>query len=559
MRGSEAFVELLEQLGVEVIFGLCGDTTLPLYEALCERRPRFRYILTRDERSASYMADAYARFSGRVGICEGPSGGGVTYILPGVVEANQSSVPVVAFTSDIDVRHRDRGTLTELDQDGVFGPLTRWTRTPSHAEQLPHVMREAFRRATSGRLGACHVGLPLNVQEGIVPDEDVYIDGRYGAYPAFRSAPDRLSVDRVADILVESRRPVIVAGAGVLRSEAWNELAGLVDRLGCPVATSISGKGAIAETDRYCLGVVGSNGGLPYRHRFIEEADVVFFVGCRAGSVTTDKWTIPQTGKTTCLQLDVDAGHIGTNYAVKEGIVGDARLGLGMLTESVADRLNGRRADKVDPEEIARARETFMSGIEEFQSAEVPIRPERFLAELFRVLPEKCLLVTDPGTPTPYFAAYYRVPQPGRWFAAPRAHGALGYALPATVGAYMARPKHKVIGIMGDGSFGITAGELETLARLRVPVVLIVLSNVCYGWIKAGQRARGSAYFAVDFSRTDHAEVARAYGLQAYRVEEPQLLAQTLTKAVNSSEPVLVDVAIQSLEEARAPVSKWVV
>jgi acetolactate synthase-1/2/3 large subunit len=233
---------MLEQAGVEFLFGLCGDTSLPFYEALCGSATKVRHILTRDERSASYMADAYARFSGKVGVCEGPSGGGATYIVPGVAEANQSSVPLVCITTDIDVRQRERGTLTELDQDALFRPLTSWTRTVTHGPELAWVVREAFRRAVSGRLGATHVGLPMNAQEAEIQETDVYIDPRYGVYPASRIAPDPASVKKAVDLLLASANPVLIAGAGVIRSGAWPELLELTETLGCPTATYISGK-----------------------------------------------------------------------------------------------------------------------------------------------------------------------------------------------------------------------------------------------------------------------------------------------------------------------------
>jgi len=556
VRGSEALVRMLEQAGVEVVFGLCGDTSLPFYEALAGSG--LRHVLTRDERSASYMADAYARLSGRVGICEGPSGGGTTYILPGLAEANQSSVPLVAFTSDIDLRHRERGSLTELDQDALFRPVTLWTKTPASAEELPRAVREAFRRAVSGGLGATHLTLPLNVQEGQVPDEEVFIDPSLSRYPAGRPAPRPEAVRRIARLLRESRSPVIVAGAGVIRAEAWPELERLARLLGCPVATSISGKGAIAEVDPLALGVIGSNGGLAWRHQFVQRADLVFYVGCQAGSVTTDKWTLPRNRSAAVIQLDVDPTRLGRNYELKEGLLADAKLGLAALVEELEDELSGRSLAKVDPEEIARERAAHLARLDEFHSEDRPIRPERFLTELFQVLPEEALVLTDPGTPTPYLSAYYRLPRAGRWFVAPRAHGALGYSLPACLGAHLARPHSRVWSLMGDGSFGISAGELETIARLSPPVVLIVLANSCYGWIKAGQKARGDAYFGVDFSTTDHARVAEAYGLKSRRVEDPGDLAGALAWAAAAQGPVLLDVVVQPLQETRAPVAKWI-
>ena len=198
-----------------------------------------------------------------------------------------------------------------------------------------------------------------------------------------------------------------------------------------------------------------------------------------------------------------------------------------------------------------------MAGL--FASDERPIRPERLLAELLPRLPERAVILADPGTPCPYFSAWWRLPRAGRWFASPRAFGALGYALPAVVGAHYARPDaSRVIGVMGDGSFGISAGELETIVRLALPVTLIVCNNAGYGWIKAGQKSRGSDYFSVDFKDSDHAAIARAYGMRARRVEDPTELGEAVQEALIAAGPFLLDVVTQPLEEADAPVSKWI-
>jgi len=554
MRGSEAAVETLKKLGVEVIFGLCGDTTLPLYEALHDLDHGMRHVLTRDERSASFMADAYARLGGRVGVCEGPSGGGATYILPGLAEANGSSAPLVCLTSDIDRKDVGRGTLTELDQTALFRPVTRWTHMPAVASEIPRALRRAFRAATSGPMGAVHVGLSFDVQTGDAGSEAIVDDQRASRYPATRPGPDAGDVRRAALVLGQARRPIILAGAGVIRSEAWDPLTEFAHRLGAPVATSISGKGSIAETDPYSLGVVGSNGGLPYRHEILREADVLLVVGCSLGSVTTEKWTLPEKGKTRILQLDVDPERLGLNYEIEVGIAADARRGVEALLEECAGA-----PGRIDPEEIDERRRAHLESVSEFHSDETPIRPERFLAELLPRLPDRTVMCVDPGTGCPYLSAYYRLPRAGRWFVSPRAHGALGYALPAVVGACFARPDaSRVLGIMGDGSFGISCGELETLARLALPVTLVVFNNSGYGWIKAGQKVRGKKYYSVDFSDSDHAAIARAFGLAARRVENPKELPSAIEESLSSKGPFLLDVVVQPLHEARAPVSKWI-
>jgi acetolactate synthase-1/2/3 large subunit len=213
----------------------------------------------------------------------------------------------------------------------------------------------------------------------------------------------------------------------------------------------------------------------------------------------------------------------------------------------------------VDPGEIEERREAFLASVDELTSDATPIRPGRFFAEFCEVLPEQSIICADPGTPCPYLSAYYRIPQPGRWFATPRAHGALGYALPAVCGAYFARPDAgRIIGVMGDGSFGISAGELETIVRLNLPVTLVVLNNASFGWIKAGQKLLGEKYYSVDFSESNHARIAEAYGMRGLRIESAADIESALREGFSNSGPVLLDVVVQPLEETSAPVSKWI-
>ncbi|MDZ7780894.1 MAG: thiamine pyrophosphate-binding protein [Gemmatimonadota bacterium] len=556
MTGAEAIVAVLEDAGVEVVFGLCGDTSLPFYDALA-RSDVIEHVLTRDERSASYMADAYARLSGRVGICEGPSGGGATYIVPGVAEANGSSVPVVCLTSDVGVEDRGKGTLTEMDQRALFASLTRAAFDPGSADRMAEDVRDAFTVATGGSLGACHVSLPLDLQSASAGTRPVATSDRY---PRERPEPDPEAITQAAKVLCESRRPVIVAGAGVLRSGAWDSITRLAETLGAAVATSICGKGAIPETHPLSLGVIGSNGGLSWRHDLVRDADVVFYVGGGTGSVTTEKWSLPPAGSATVLQLDTDHDRLGRNHDLAAGLLGDARVGLDSLIEAVNREGGGGAGSRFDPEAIRAGKARHRGRTEElFASPEVPIRPERLMSELFDALPPRSVVLADPGTPCPYVSAYWELPEAGRWFVSPRAFGALGYALPAVVGAWYARPDAgQIVGVMGDGSFGISVGELETLVRLQVPAVLIVCNNAGYGWIKAGQKSRGDRYHAVDFGRSDHAAIARAYGMEAVRVEDPAELEGALRAAIGHAGPCLVDVVTQPLEEARAPVSKWI-
>jgi len=551
LTGAEAVVEMLRIHGVDVVFGLCGDTSLPLYDAF--RSSALKHVLTRDERHAAYMADGYARVSGKVGICEGPSGGGATYILPGLVEANESSVPILAINTDISVSSRNKFTLTELDQRTLMKPLTKWNAVLDRPADIPRVFRTAFEAMTSGRAGSAHIALPFDVQNGPVERSDVWGDPTYGRFPSRRVAPDSQYVELAAKLLRKAKAPLFICGGGVVLSGAEQELQALVEKLNAPVATTVSGKGSIDERCAHSVGVVGSNGGTPETRAVVDAADVIVFVGCRAGSVTTERWRHPADGAARIIHIDVDPAVPGRNYKVDVPLIGDARLCLAALIEAVTQREGD--LSFVDQ----RKREKFAAFDALAASTETPIRPERVVAELQRVLDPGAIVVADPGTPCPYFSAFFQVRKTGRTFFSNRAHGALGYALAASVGAHVGRPSVKTVAVMGDGSFGMCAGELETLVRLKLPITLVVISNATYGWIKAGQKAGyGKRYFSVDFSETDHARVAEAFGVKAWRVTDPDKLNSTLKGAVAHGGPGLVDIVCQPLHEARAPVSEWV-
>jgi acetolactate synthase-1/2/3 large subunit len=554
LTGAEAVVEMLRAHGVDTIFGLCGDTSLPLYDALA-RSGSIRHVLTRDERHAAYMADGYSRASGKVGVCEGPSGGGATYILPGLVEANESSIPVLAINTDISVSSRGKFTLTELDQRALMKPLTKWNAVLDRSADIPRVMRKAFEAMTTGHPGAAHIALPFDVQNGPVDRNDVWADPTLGSFPSRRVAPDPAMVELAAKLLRKAKQPTFICGGGVVLSGAEGELATLAENVSAPVATTISGKGSIDERCAHSVGVVGSNGGTPETRAVVDAADLIVFVGCRAGSVTTERWRHPRAGKAKIVHIDVEPGVPGTNYKVDVPLIGDARLCLSALI----DALDGHKRD-ADLSFVDHHKRTKFAKFEALAlSDDQPIKPERVVFELQKNLDPDAIVVADPGTPCPYLSAYYVVKGTGRRYFSNRAHGALGYALAAAVGAHMARPQVKTVAVMGDGSFGMCVGELETAVRLKLPVTFIVISNAGYGWIKAGQKSGYERrYFSVDFGVTDHAKVAEAFGVRSWRVFEPGKLGAVLESALTHDGPSLVDIVCQPLHEAKAPVSEWV-
>ncbi len=560
ITGAEAMVRMLQAHRVEHIFGLCGDTSLPFYDALVRLDHGMQHVLTRDERSAAYMADGYARVTGRVGVCEGPSGGGATYILPGLIEASESSIPILAITTDVGVNSRGRYTLTEVDQRSLFRPVTKWNAVIDRAVDIPRTVRSAFSNMTTGRPGSAQLTLPYDVQTGKVPAGDVWADESLGAYPSRRVGPDPQAVKAAAQLILGATNRLFICGGGVIISGAEQSLLALAEKLEAPVATTISGQGTIAETHPLAVGVVGSNGGTPFTRALVDMADLVIFIGCRAGSVTTERGRHPAPGATKVLHMDVDPVTIGTNYRPDVSLVGDARLSLAAIGEELGAAARPSPASTLGRAAVARARaEQYAQFMTYAYDDAAPITPERIVHEMQAVLPDDAVVVADPGTPCPYFSAYYTWKLPGRHFITNRAHGALGYSLAAAIGAQFGRPRHKVVSVMGDGSFGFTIGEIETAMRYKLSITFVVISNAVYGWIKAGQKAGfGGRYFSVDFSRTDHAAVARAYGVKSWTVTQPGELRQVLAAAIATEGPSLVDIITQPLQDAHAPVSEWV-
>jgi acetolactate synthase-1/2/3 large subunit len=560
LGGGQLVVEMLKVYGVQYVFGVPGDTGLAFYDALAQAQEEgsIAHIMARDERGAAYMADVYARVSSRPGVCEGPSGAGATYLASGLGEPHASSIPVIALTSDTPVGQEGRNVLTELDQPALYTAVTKWTALVKEAARIPDALRRAFRVATSGRPGAVHLALPMDVLAEEIEAPPLHGEDECRAYPAYRTRPDATAVGRAADLLLQANRPFIVAGGGVLVSGAWAELTDVAELLGAAVGTSINGKGAISEDHPLSAGAVGSNGRRPYANALLQAADLILYVGCKTDSVTTCGWTVPhRSSSQTILHLDVDPAEIGRNYPTAAGVVGDAKLGLADLGKELRAREAAPRQSALA--DIRNQVSEFWNDFEaQAGASSKPIKPQRVIKTLAQHLPDESIVVADAGTPTPFSVAYLRTAA-GRQLIIPRGYGGLGYAIPGVVGAKLAKPEATVVGLVGDGSFGMSAGELETIARLGLPVTLIHFNNGCFGWIKVSQELLYSGRsFGVDFGAgTDHAAIARGFGLRAGRVEDPADLEPALSEALVSGLPTFLDIATEDESGELPPVEKF--
>jgi len=548
--GSQALLRGLEAHDVEYVFGVCGDTSIGFYQVFEEADTDITHLLARDERSTAYMADAYARLSNKPGVCEGPSGGGATYLLPGLAEAEDSCIPVVGLNTTIPVQYRGQGVLTELDQEGLFETVTKWNTSVDHSEQVPTKIRQAFREATAGRPGATHLSVPMDALDG--PCEgDPYAAERTTTYPALRQAPPEGAVADAAWVISESERPMIVAGGGVHSSGAWEELRELAETVGMPVAQTLTSVGCIGDSS-YSVGVVGENGSREYANEMLREADTLVLLGTAVESVWTEKWSQPADGEKRIIHADISPESIGKNYYTEVPVPGDLKAILWALLDHVS------ADEKWAAAEIRQRHEEWIEPyIAAEDSEEFPIRPERMVADTGAVLKDDAVIISDPGTSCPYFAALYEFVEPGRYWVTPRAHGALGYTIPGVVGAACACPNQQVVGFTGDGSVGTSMGELETLARYDVDATIVIINNKSFSWIEAGQRSFAEFSFGVDFGGVDFANVAEDCGLNGYCVEAADEFRPKLAEAVESDGPAVIDLPTKPLPDIENVPVDW--
>ena len=557
-HGGALLAWLLAQHGVRHVFGVPGGQTLALYDGILDWEPAMRHVLVRDERTAAYAADAYARVTGSVGVCDATVGPGAAKLPSGLGEALGASVPVIALVSELPARlaaHRYRSAASQaLDQASMLAPVTKWQALVPDAAAMPALVGQAFRMAATGRPGPVALFLPQDVLDAPVgkawpADPPAGSAGplRFGSFPPFRPVPDAGDLEAAARILRQAVRPFILAGGGAMHSGAGPAVIELAERLSAAVGTTLTGKGVIPEDHPLSAGVAGSMGA-PSASAALAEADVVLLVGTKASGGATMNWSLPRIDQTV-LQLDLDPAELGRAFPLRAGMLGDARAGLLALSAALAD------AAQPEPEPDRGAWRERLSALvgtwrdnrdAERASDQVPIAPQRVLGELERVMRPGDLLVCDASLASGWAGAYFEQRTQGRQILFPRGQAGLGYALPAAIGAATAHPGTRTVVLAGDGAFGYAVGELATLVEHKLPVTIVILNNRSLGWIRWYRRTVFSrGWEGDDFGDVAFADVARAFGLRGQRVTQPGQLAAALRSAAEGAGPALVDVVTE--------------
>jgi acetolactate synthase-1/2/3 large subunit len=550
MTGAQFLADTLAAYDVTHVFFVPAILSHTLAEL--EKRTKIQRILTHGEKAAVYMADGYARATGKPGVAFAQCIGAAN-LAAGLRDAYLACSPLVVLTGGPYPETRGRHYYQQTEDLPLFRPLTKYSARVDTAARLPDTMRQAFREATSGTPGPAHVEIAghLGELEQEKGELEVIAEPRFARAPAFRPLPEPESVREALAVLRGARRPVLVAGGGARVSGAGAEVIALAERLGIPIATSLNAKDLVPGEHPLNIGVPGQYSRKSANQALLE-ADCVFFVGSHTGSQVTFKWRVPRPG-TTVVQLDINPAELGRHYANRVSLLGDVRETLRVMLAQSDDCARERAAWLARVRELAAAWRAEVRGV--MASDAVPLRPERLCAELSRWLPDETLVVSETGHAGMWTGAFLDL-RSGQGYV--RAAGSLGWGLPAALGAKLACPERPVLLFSGDGGFWYHIGELETAVRWNIPAVLLVNNNRslnmeidlyadAYGGQLAGRHAE-----LWKFSDVSLARVAEAMGAVGLRVERAGEIEGALARAFACGRPCVVEVMTEV--QALAPV-----
>ena len=539
---GRAIVDVLGRLGVDTIFGVPGGQTLFIMDALYDT-PGIRFVTTRHELAAACAADGYGRFTGRPGVALVTTGPGATNMLTGVGGAFRDSSPCVLLTVNNRTAHIAEDDTQAADHVAIFRPLTKWATLVTDPATVPMVLEEAFRVAVDGNPGPVLVDFGRDVvEEGEVDAAAVEAVHRQERSV---SAPDDDAITIAADLLLDSRRPLIWAGKGVIVAGASEAVVDLAQALCAPIATTFNGIGAVPSDHPLALGPL-SRSATRLAQEALAETDLVLAIGNSLNGATTGHWSLQMPD---LVQIDVDPAQLGRYYPIRAGIVGDARLASTALAERVRDGVGrdgevhtARRmwAAAWGPRRDAWRQDAFC--IEGAEAA--PIKPQTLVRELREACPRETVFCVDAGNPG-IWTHLLDIYEPGT-YQKPVGFGNMGYSLGAALGVQLASPERPVVAVIGDGSLGMSLAEIETLVRERAPIVIVVMNNRSYGNIKQEQLYKFNAprYIGVDFLDVNYAEVAKTLLADGERVSDPAALPGALNRALAAGKPYLLDVLI---------------
>ncbi|AKG91424.1 acetolactate synthase, large subunit [Geoglobus ahangari] len=534
MRGADAIVKALEKEGVKHIFGIPGGAIIEVYDALFDSE--IRHILTRHEQAAVHAADGYARATGRTGVAFATSGPGATNTVTGIATAYMDSSPIVVMTGQVARSLIGNDAFQEADITGITMPITKHNYLVTDENDLLRIVKEAFHIASTGRPGPVLIDLPKDVTVAEVefdyPDK-IELPGykpKYAGHPR--------QIKKAAELITKAERPVILAGGGVVLSNASEELTKLAETIPAYVATSLMGKGAIPETHPLSLGFVGMHGS-KYANYAVQEADVLIAVGIRFSDRTTGRVS-DFAPNAKIIHIDIDPAEIGKNVDVDVPIVGDAKLVLRELIKHITYRKRKEWEEKV---------EGWRKAYPLRYRQDEKIKPQYVIEKIWELAPD-AIITTEVGQNQMWAAQYFKVNRP-RQFITSGGLGTMGFGFPAAMGAKTAFPDKQVVDIAGDGSFLMNIQELATCVDYGINVKVVILNNMFLGMVRQWQELFYDERYSATCLRCKEMsfeKIAEGFGAVGMTVEKPSEVEDALKEAFEIDAPVVIDFRVDRLE-----------
>ena len=540
MKGGEAIIKSLTDQGVDVVFGYPGGVLLPLYDVLYDSE--LKHILVRHEQCAAHAADGFARASGKVGVCIGTSGPGATNLITGIATAYMDSSPIVAIAGQVATGLIGNDAFQEVDTIGITMPITKHNFQAMKAEEIPGMIKSAFYIPGTGRNGPVVLDLPKDVQEEEFEYELAKDLELPGYKPTKKGHP--LQVKKAAEMILSSKKPVILAGGGVILSGSSKELLKFSNLVEAPVTTTLMGKGSFPEDNPLSLGMLGMHG-RKVSNLIVDECDCLIAIGCRFSDRTTG--LISEFAKDAkIIHIDVDPAEIGKNVDVDIPIVGDAKIILKNLIKVVEKTKNEDKTQNAWLKHVLNFKNTC---IPRLSFDDIPLKPQQVIKELSDAITDDTIVTTDVGQNQMWMAHYFTSRNP-RKFISSGGLGTMGFGFPAAMGAKIAMPDSDVVAVCGDGGFLMVCQDLATVKEYDIPVVICVLDNRRLGMVSQWQKL----FYDKRMSHThlgespDFVKLAESFGVSAERVEKPGEMQETVIRAIRSGEPYLIDVIIDPEE-----------
>ena len=535
MNGSDALLKKLKDNGTDTVFGYPGGVLLPLYDSIYDSD--IRHILVRHEQAAAHAADGYARVSGKTGVCIATSGPGATNLVTGIATAQMDSSPVLALTGQVGTPIIGTDAFQEVDMISITMPITKANFQPRKSSNLPEIVDAAYKIAGTGRKGVVVVDLPKDVLEAPVTTEDMEKEFNLEGYKPTTKG-NKKQIKKAINTIKSCKKPVILAGGGIIISGASEELFKFAKKMNIAVATSLMGKGSIPEDHELSLGLLGMHG-LESTNNTVNDCDCLIAVGCRFSDRTTGN--VNEFAKNaTKIHIDIDPAEIGKNVPIDIPIVGDAKTILEMFNNEIESAHDNWTEEVIENRKAYKPKMSFNT---------TPYKPQEAINEIMEAITPSTIVSTDVGQNQMWMAHYFKVRNP-RTFLSSGGLGTMGYALPAAIGAQIAKPDEHVLAIAGDGGIQMVSQEFATIKDYDLPIVTVVLNNRYLGMVYQWQ----VLFYENRISHTklaptpDFVKLAESYGIKGVRVDKPGQLKEAITDAFNSREARLIEVVIDSDE-----------